>query len=161
MKRILSIILVLIVIILIAGCKSSTIVKTNKEEDNEYSNKDDNMNEIGAKITISVNGLDYTATLENNESANELLKLLPLNITMQDLNNNEKYYYLNTSLKTNSVSIKKIEIGDIMLYGNNCLVIFYDSFDTSYNYTRIGKIDDISNLKNIFGTKSIMLSISN
>ena len=35
-----------------------------------------------------------------------------------------------------------------MLYGNNCLVIFYKSFDTSYSYTKIGHIDNLDNLGN-------------
>ena len=33
-----------------------------------------------------------------------------------------------------------------MLYGNNCLVIFYKSFDTSYSYTRIGHIENLEDL---------------
>lgn len=33
-----------------------------------------------------------------------------------------------------------------MLYGNNCLVVFYKSFDTSYSYTKIGHIDNLSDL---------------
>ena len=35
-----------------------------------------------------------------------------------------------------------------MLYGNNCLVIFYKSFDTSYSYTKIGHIEDLNELEN-------------
>ena len=35
-----------------------------------------------------------------------------------------------------------------MLFGNNCLVIFYESFDTSYSYTKIGHIDNLDNLGN-------------
>ena len=67
---------------------------------------------------------------------------------MSELNGNEKYIYLDTTLPTNSSNPKRINAGDVMLYGNNCLVIFYKSFDTSYSYTRIGHIDDLPNLGN-------------
>ena len=33
-----------------------------------------------------------------------------------------------------------------MLYGNNCLVLFYKSFSTEYSYTKIGYIENPSNL---------------
>jgi hypothetical protein len=33
-----------------------------------------------------------------------------------------------------------------MLYGNNCLVIFYKSFDTSYQYTKIGHIENLDDI---------------
>jgi hypothetical protein len=42
-----------------------------------------------------------------------------------------------------------------MLYGNNCLVIFYKSFYTSYSYTRIGHINNLPDL----GTESISIKI--
>ncbi len=35
-----------------------------------------------------------------------------------------------------------------MLYGNNCLVIFYKSFKTSDSYTKIGHIENLSDLGN-------------
>jgi hypothetical protein len=35
-----------------------------------------------------------------------------------------------------------------MLYGNNCLVVFYKSFDTSYSYTKIGHIESLNELEN-------------
>ena len=30
-----------------------------------------------------------------------------------------------------------------MLYGDNCLVVFYESFDTEYSYTKIGHIEGL------------------
>jgi len=33
-----------------------------------------------------------------------------------------------------------------MLFGDNCLVIFYKSFDTSYSYLKIGHINNLPDL---------------
>lgn len=60
---------------------------------------------------------------------------------MSELNGNEKYYYFEETLPSNATQIGTIQTGDIMLYGSDCLVLFYDTFSTSYRYTRIGKID--------------------
>ena len=74
--------------------------------------------------------------------------MLPLELNMSELNGNEKYIYLDITLPTNSSNPKHIDSGDVMLYGNNCLVIFYKSFDTSYSYTKIGHIDNLDDLGN-------------
>ena len=39
-----------------------------------------------------------------------------------------------------------IEAGDIMIFGDNCLVVFYKSFDTTFGYTKIGHIQNIEDL---------------
>ncbi len=65
---------------------------------------------------------------------------------MKDLNKNEKYVYLNESLPTNKYYPKHIQKGDVMLYEDNCIVIFYKSFDTNYSYTKIGSIIDLEDL---------------
>ena len=111
------------------------------------------------QIVLNVNGNSFTATLEDNDTARELLKRLPLNITMNELNGNEKYYYFTESFPTNSYSPERINTGDIMLYGDDCLVIFYEDFKTSYSYTKIGKIDNVDNLKNVLGRGNITVSI--
>ena len=98
------------------------------------------------KVYININNKKLGIDLENNSTTSALIKLLPLELSMNDLNGNEKYVYLNESLPTNTYSPKHIEAGDIMLFGDNCLVIFYKSFDTSYSYTKIGHIDNLPSL---------------
>jgi hypothetical protein len=39
-----------------------------------------------------------------------------------------------------------------MLYGDNCVVLFYETFTTSYSYTKIGSIDNPAGLKTALGT---------
>ena len=66
---------------------------------------------------------------------------------MNELNGNEIYYYPDQDLPTNSYQPHNIETGDIMLFGSSCLVIFYESLQTNYSYSRIGKISNPNGLK--------------
>ncbi len=45
-----------------------------------------------------------------------------------------------------------------MLYGNNCLVLFYKSFSTEYSYTKIGYIENPSNLADAVSSDNIIVS---
>lgn len=42
-----------------------------------------------------------------------------------------------------------------MFYGSRTLVLFYKSFSTSYSYTKIGKIDDVTGLLAALGGDDI------
>ena len=112
------------------------------EDVKDITEKESNME----KVKINIDGKIYNAILEDNETVKEFLKILPQEFKMNELNGNEKYIYINTNLPTNAINPKHINKGDIMLYGNNCLVIFYKSFNTSYSYTKIGHIDNLDEL---------------
>ncbi len=126
------------------------VIGAPKEEGEDFMNK----------INIKINDKDYQATLVDNYTSRELLKLLPLSITMQDLNDNEKYYYLDKTLPTAEVHPTEIKKGDIMLYEDNCLVIFYKDFTTHYPYTLLGHIDNAEDLDEIFGSDNINITIT-
>jgi hypothetical protein len=97
-------------------------------------------------MKITIGSIVFTATLNNNATATAFKAMLPLTINMSELNGNEIFYYFSTTLPTNASSGENIQVGDLMLYGNNCLVLFYKGFNTSYSYTRLGRIDNISGL---------------
>ena len=92
-------------------------------------------------ITISVNGKTFTATLDDNSTARAFAEKLPLDVDMNELHGNEKYVYLDADLPSKPERVGQIHAGDLMLFGSNCVVIFYADFATSYTYTRLGKID--------------------
>ncbi len=45
-----------------------------------------------------------------------------------------------------------------MLYGSNTLGIFYESFTTSYSYTKIGTIDNPATLKQSLGNGTVTIT---
>mgnify|MGYP003571519391 CR=1 FL=1 len=146
--------LIILSLFLITGCNS------NNKEINNQSTQDNNIEEdiqikdettykyreVINSVKITINEKIYTIDLENNETVKSFVNLLPQEFNMNELNGNEKYIYLDNSLPTNYSNPKHINTGDVMLYGDNCLVIFYKSFDTSYSYTKIGHIDNLPNL---------------
>ena len=111
------------------------------------------------KIKITVNSQIFTATLLDNNTSKVFKELLPMTIPMTELNGNEKYYDLPKSLPTNSTNPGSIKNGDLMLYGSNTLVLFYKTFQTSYNYTKLGCIDDTAGLQKAIGAGNVSVTI--
>ncbi len=139
-KKVIYCIIILLCIFILTGCKKKII------ENNNQSNTNDNYKEVISSMKITIDNELYIINLEENETVSAFINLLPIEFNMNELNGNEKYYYLDKELPTNSINVKHINKGDVMLYGNNCLVIFYKSFDTTYSYTKIGHIDNLKDL---------------
>lgn len=109
-------------------------------------------------ITIQIGEKTFNASLMNNGTTQALLTQLPMTVTMNEMNGNEKYDYLPNALPTASRSIGNIHSGDIMLYGSDCLVLFYEDFRTSYRYTQLGAISDTVGLSEALGSGSVQVT---
>ena len=120
---------------------------------------EEKMNKEKLTLYLMIGEIKFSATLENNETTKELLQRLPLEIEMKELNGNEKYYYFDEHLPRNASLVNKINVGDIMLFGDNCLGVFYQSFATSYSYTKLGKIDNPDSLAEVLGSGNIKVKI--
>ena len=112
-------------------------------------------------INIIVGSKTFTATLADSETGEAFASLLPLTVTMNELNGNEKYHYLSSSLPTAAYQPGTIHAGDLMLYGNNCVVLFYKTFNSGYSYTRIGAIDNPSGLAAALGSGNVSVRFEN
>jgi len=110
------------------------------------------------KISVKVGNKTFTATLLDNPTSKAFVAQLPLSINMIELNNNEKYAQLPKSVPTNASVPSRIEAGDLMIYGSSTLVLFYKGFNTSYSYTKIGKIDDVTGLTTALGAGDAKVS---
>lgn len=110
-------------------------------------------------ICIQVGEISFTATLLLNDTTAALLERMPVTLDMQELHGNEKYVYFAEALPTDSERVGTIQTGDLMLYGADCLVLFYKDFSTSYSYTRLGAIDDTEGLAEALGAGAVTITL--
>jgi len=64
-------------------------------------------------ITLTVGDQSFSATLSDNETARQFAELLPLTLDMSELNGNEKYFYMDHRLPTDSQRPGQINAGDL------------------------------------------------
>lgn len=160
MKKLVMIMLSLWMLTGLSACDTDDTISPNppRQPENTGNDNEDDHPEEDMKLKITIGTATFTASLEKNASVAAFGKMLPMTITMSELNNNEKYYDLPESLPTNASNPGTIQNGDLMLYGSRTLVLFYKSFSTSYSYTRLGKIDDTTGLASALGSGSVSVT---
>ena len=150
--------LMVVAFMIMIVCSASSCDK-NDDNSNTNNNTPENTPPMAnGKIKIKVGSQIFTATLLDNNSAKAFKEMLPLTINMVELNNNEKYYDLPKSLPTNLSNPGTIKNGDLMLYGSKTLVLFYKTFSTSYSYTKLGAVDDVTGLATALGSGNITIT---
>lgn len=102
-------------------------------------------------VWMTVGTARFAVTLEDNPTASAFARLLPATFDMTELNGNEKYVHLPHKLPSKPVRPATIRTGDILLYGDNSVVVFYATFQSSYSYTRIGRIVESGGLAKALG----------
>ena len=137
-------------------------VSDEAEKDTEKEIERNASMESTNQMILTMNGQELTATLSDNSSAEALKELLadgPLTITMNDYANMEKVGDIGTALPTNDKQITT-EAGDLILYLGRSFVIYYAP--NSWNFTRLGKINDITaqELKSILGDGDVDITLS-
>lgn len=113
----------------------------------------------GMLFVLTVNGEAFDVALEDNAAAQALVDRLPLAVSMKELNGNEKYADLAKPLPAEEQSVGRISAGDLMLWGDDCLVLFYESFRTPYRYTRLGRVVNPASLKAAVGAGSVRIEL--
>lgn len=119
---------------------------------------DTNTNPTESKMRLKIGNSTFTATLYDNATVTALKSRLPMTVTMIELNGNEKYFDLPQNLPTNATNPGGIQNGDLLLYGSSTLVLFYKTFSTSYSYTKLGRIDDVTGLVAALGSGNVSVT---
>ena len=107
-----------------------------------------------ARMWMTVGERRFAITLADTDAARVFAAQLPLTLDMAELNGNEKHADLSQALPTDASRPGTIHNGDLMLYGSNTVVVFYETFRSSYAYTRLGRVEDPSDLSRVLGRRS-------
>ena len=162
MKKIGIILLSLLLILTFSACSNNKTDESTTETTTKFTTESTTapttIKEETTMINIKIGDKTFTAKLYDNETAKAFAEMLPITLDMNELHGNEKYYNLQNTLPTDNSDIGEIQNGDIMLYGNNCIVLFYDSFSTNYSYTKIGHIENPTELAETVGNGNITIT---
>ena len=135
--------------------ESSDISMSEDSNIGTSENSDTQEDETEMKMNVQIGNYTFTATLEQNQAVKELVEMMkegPVTIEMSDYSGFEKVGALGKGLTTDNHQTTTTE-GDIVLYSGNQIVIFYGS--NSWSYTRIGKIDDLTDWKKALGNGDV------
>ena len=112
------------------------------------------------KITLAIGSHIFRATLADNATTRAFVKLLPLTLPMRELNGNEKYHDLSASLPADASAVQTIHAGDLKLYGQDCVVLFYKTFSSGYSYTTLGALDSSEGLEAAVGAGDVEVTFA-
>lgn len=111
-------------------------------------------------LKITVGDQELLATFADNPSAQEFQNLLaqgPVTVEMSDYGGFEKVGPLGTTLTRSDESITT-EPGDVILYQGNQITIYYGT--NLWNFTRLAKINDPTDLKAKLGEGTVPVTFS-
>lgn len=129
-------------------------------EQESSQSQDDSSSQEEAMLKITVGDQELLATFAENSSAEAFRDLLaqgPVTISMDDYGGFEKVGSLGTTLTRNDTRITT-QPGDVILYQGNQLTIYYGT--NTWNFTRLAKIDDSTNLQAKLGTGTVQVTFS-
>lgn len=136
----------MLMLMLVAACMKTNVYAADADNNAFY---------------ISTEGKQIKVRMADNAATQELKKMLAAGDLTINMTRNgfEQYGSLGTALPSEDASITA-QVGDVLLYNSNTLCVFYGS--NRYSYTRIGKIENMSDdeLKELLSGKSLTFTLS-
>lgn len=146
---------VLLAASLLVGCTLSS-----PAEEETHSAKTVTEEATVTKMTVNVNGVDFTASLESNSAATALVEMMeggPVAVSLSDYAGFEKVGPLGSELPTQDAPITT-EPGDVVLYQGNQIVIFYGT--NTWSYTPLAHVIDLTGWEDALGTGDVAVTLS-
>lgn len=129
-------------------------------EQESSQSQDNSSSQEEPMLKITVGDQELLATFADNSSAEAFRDLLaqgPVTISMDDYGGFEKVGSLGTTLTRNDTRITT-QPGDVILYQGNQITIYYGT--NTWNYTRLAKVNDSTDLQAKLGTGTVQVTFS-
>lgn len=98
----------------------------------------------GNQLKATINGNLHVIDLEGGFVDTNFKKLIPFSISLENRDDNKLVGSFGGAIDRNDKSFDKIQIGDVMLYEGDKIVIFYKEVDSpTEQYTKIGNIEQL------------------
>ena len=135
---------------------------TSKANLEKISNEVNDINKTNGNLKLLIDDVEVSVEWEDNDSVNaikELAKNGGLTINTHQYGGFEQVGEIGQSIVSNNVQMTT-EPGDIVLYADSNIVVFYGS--NSWSYTKLGKIKDknLSELKQLLDKNNVVIKIS-
>ena len=129
-------------------------------EQESSQSQDNSSSQEEPMLKITVGDQELLATFADNSSAEAFRDLLaqgPVTVSMDDYGGFEKVGSLGTTLTRNDTRITT-QPGDVILYQGNQITIYYGT--NTWNFTRLAKINDSTDLQAKLGTGTVQVTFS-
>lgn len=129
-------------------------------EQESSQSQDNSSSQEEPMLKITAGDQELLATFADNSSAEAFRDLLaqgPVTISMDDYGGFEKVGSLGTTLTRNDTRITT-QPGDVILYQGNQITIYYGT--NTWNFTRLAKINDSTDLQAKLGTGTVQVTFS-
>jgi hypothetical protein len=151
---------VLVALLVVVGCEGGQDPPSGSHAVTAADASPVSMRQEESRMWLTVGERRFAITLTDNAAARAFAAQLPLTLDMSELNGNEKHVDLPKPLPATASRPGTIRNGDLMLYGADTLVVFYLTFQSSYSYTRLGRVDDPSELRQALGPHGVRVLFS-
>lgn len=99
---------------------------------------------------IKMGDAEYEAAFNSSEAARELFELFPLSVEMKEWAGNSEFYSgLGKTLSMDAPKVFAFKAGDIALYNERSLVIFYAETSNTANYVKVGEIKTPNSIRSL------------
>ncbi len=157
-----------LVMIIFSHVLMGNVDNMTKKDANNKTKKEDSSGQVVTPehdaidmIMMRVGDKEFPIILARNDASQEFAEALPFELEMKELNGNEKYYTGRDKFQAiEEYQPGQIKAGDLMLYGDNTVVLFYKTFNSEYSYTRLGWVQNAYELAEVLGDGDVTIDFT-